>query len=157
VFGELDHLARLEMPLLAYVLDQFAPDDATKLRAQIEALDAKSGADASGLDRTIPKLLDQAMHQMNAGDLDGAARSFEDLIAIGEREIGKAPRVAEWYRSAGVLAQTRGHLDRAYDWYTRAFAVWTEFATKTVDVVNTHGYMARVLWELGRYPEAVVH
>jgi tetratricopeptide (TPR) repeat protein len=158
VFGELDRLARFEMPLLANVLDQVDPAQAVEVRKQLDALDAKADPRVSqGLDRKIPKLLDKAVHAMNSGDFEASARTYDALIAIGEHEIGASPRVAEWYRGAGVLAQIGGHLERAYAQFTHAFAIWDEFATRTKDVVATHGYSSRLLCDLGRYPEAVVH
>jgi tetratricopeptide (TPR) repeat protein len=146
------------MPLLALATDQFDMSASAKIRDQIDALDTKAGIDVTrDLDRVVPKMLDRGIHELFAGDAEAAMKTYDELVALAQRELGESPRVAEWNQEAGLIAQAAKHPDRAFDHFVHALAMWEHFGVKTPLVVKTFGSATRALFDLDRYRDAVTY
>ncbi len=76
---------------------------------------------------------DLALSLINLGDLDGAGRPLGEAAAVTERLTADQPAVVQnWIDVAGVrwnrgiLANRRGRIDEAVDWYRRALEAYVQ-------------------------------
>ncbi|MFE6946295.1 tetratricopeptide repeat protein, partial [Streptomyces chartreusis] len=86
----------------------------------------------------------QATRQMRAGQLDEADRTYRDILnALQQQPITSQQRsdVAVTYHQLGMIAQERGRLDDAEDWYRQSLTIEEE--------LNNRPGMASTYHQLG--------
>ncbi len=90
----------------------------------------------------------QANRQMRSLHLDEAERTYREVLPVIQAQPAsrqRQERLAVPYHQLGLIAQQRGRLDEATDWYAQALPLWEELG----DQENT----ARGYYQLGRIAE----
>jgi tetratricopeptide (TPR) repeat protein len=132
----LDHGLWDQAQSIAQPLDEYW--DARGLVGEARAWLDRARMQLEGIDNRMPDLDSsagalwlfltgaQASRQVNAGQLDQAERSYGDvLFALQQQPAASQQRghIAATYHQFGRVAQERGRLDKAEDWYRKSLTI----------------------------------
>ncbi|MGW3816611.1 tetratricopeptide repeat protein, partial [Streptomyces sp. NPDC005046] len=98
----------------------------------------------------------QANRQMRAGQLDQAGRAYLAISnALQQQPITPQQRahVATLYHQLGIVAQERGRLEEAEDWYRQSLTISEELNNRPSMAISYH-QLGTVAQERGRLEEA---
>jgi tetratricopeptide (TPR) repeat protein len=98
----------------------------------------------------------QAGREIHQGRLASAQRTFEQLVKVVRRQTPSSTQqlnLAGGYHNLGIVAQERGRLDDAKDWYHRALTIHEELGNRP-GIATTHHQLGRVAQERGRLDDA---
>jgi tetratricopeptide (TPR) repeat protein len=98
----------------------------------------------------------QAQRQLNSGRLDAAERTYGEILAMLQAQPASQEQqnnLASIYLQVGRVAQDRGRLDEAADWYTRSLAISEELDDRPT-MAGTYHQLGRVAQDRGRLDEA---
>ncbi len=167
--------------LLAYALDHRLWDDAQQIAAPLEeywearGLDEEAGAwaDQARLatedpDGTPPEMDtpagdlwlaftgNQANREAKGRHLDDAERTYQQTLTMLQAQSASPRReahLATAYHQLGTVAQLRGRLDEAEDWYRKSLAISEELGI-TPDMAGAYYQLGTVAQLRGRLDEA---
>ena len=98
---------------------------------------------------------EQAQRQMDSGRLDAAERTYHEILAMLQENSAPSQHgyVGTTYHQLGMVAQARGRLDEAADWYARSLAIEEELGNRP-GMAASYGVFGRVAAARGRLDEA---
>ena len=94
--------------------------------------------------------------RVDSGRLDEAERTYREILAMLQAQPispQQQGRVAVAYHRLGMVAQDRGRLDEAADWYARSLAIVEELGDRPGLAVSYH-QLGTVAYQRGRLDEA---
>ncbi|HEV2809888.1 MAG TPA: tetratricopeptide repeat protein [Acidimicrobiales bacterium] len=98
----------------------------------------------------------QAGHQILSGQLDAAESTYRQLLAMLEHQpasLLREQRLAVTYGQLGLVAQDRGRLDEAEQWYRRCLEIEEELRDRP-GTAKTYHHLGMVAHHRGRLDEA---
>ena len=98
----------------------------------------------------------QAQRQMDSGRLDAAERTYREILAMLQAQPASPQQqgnLAVIYHQLGMVAQDRGRLDEAADWYARSLAISEELGDRPGMAASYH-QLGMVAQDRGRLDEA---
>ncbi|MGW2283861.1 tetratricopeptide repeat protein [Streptomyces phaeochromogenes] len=98
----------------------------------------------------------QANRHVAAGQLDQAGRTYRDILHTLQLQPATSKqrsRLASIYHQLGVIAQMRGRLDEAEDWYRKSLTINEDLGNRH-DLANSYHQLGRVAQMRGRLVEA---
>jgi tetratricopeptide (TPR) repeat protein len=98
---------------------------------------------------------EQAQRQMGSGRLDAAERTYREILTMLEANPTPPQQgnLAVMYHQLGMVAQARGRLDEAADWYARSLAICEELGDRP-KMANNYHQLGTVSQARGRLDEA---
>jgi tetratricopeptide (TPR) repeat protein len=99
---------------------------------------------------------EQAQRQIDSGQLDAAEHTYREQLAMVEAQSASLQLqrpVAGIYRQLGIVAQDRGRLDEAADWYARSLAIFEELGDRQ-RVAISYQQFGSLAQDRGRLDEA---
>ncbi|MGH8964804.1 MAG: tetratricopeptide repeat protein, partial [Actinomycetes bacterium] len=101
-------------------------------------------------------VVSQANRQLTAGQLDAAERTVLDIHHMLQRHPESAQqlkRLAVTYHQLGMVAQQRGHLDEAQQWYLKSLTITEELGDRPGMAISYH-QLGMVAQDRGHLDEA---
>ncbi|MDQ1027847.1 tetratricopeptide (TPR) repeat protein [Streptomyces umbrinus] len=98
----------------------------------------------------------QANRQVTAGQLGQAERTYRNILHALQLQPAASEqrsRLAVTYHQLGVVAQERGRLDEAEDWYRQSLTINEDLGNRP-GMASTYHQLGRVAQERGRLDEA---
>lgn len=138
---------------------RYADAGAWAERARLAVIDASGSAPA--LDSPAGALWlffagSQARRQVSSGHLDAAALSYHEILGMLEAQPSsplRESRLAVAYHQLGRVAQDRGRLDEAADWYNKSLRIKEETGNR-LGMASSYHQLGRVAQAQGRLDEA---
>ena len=98
----------------------------------------------------------QAARKLDAGQLDQAAQTYQQALAWLQRQPASewvSSGIAVSYHQLGWIAQTRGRLDEAEEWYVKALAIEEELSDHP-GIAGSYHQLGMIAQTRGRLDEA---
>ncbi len=180
-FTVIDHQRRTLGSLLGYALDHSLWDQAQSIAQPLSHYWVARGLNEEALgwtdrarlalengDGTPPALDDpagalwllfvgdQAVRQRGARQLDAAERTYLQIRDMLQQQPGspqQSERLATAYHHLGVVAQDRGRLEDAEDWYRQSLTI-TEQLGNRLKIASSYHQLGTVALDRGRLEDA---
>jgi tetratricopeptide (TPR) repeat protein len=156
-FGERSREARATMRSLAAALESTSPEEAGRLLARLDAIDAEDSVPGSkeALGKRSGKLLEDAIRLVFANDLDGAIRAMSESAEITERVTPGAEGLPVTYQQVATLELFALHYEPALAHFNKAIAMWDKRDVRSPLLAASLYNAATAARELERLDEAI--